>query len=106
MEITHRSGKKAKVCYGSEWNWNFKGKDEEAKGLNAWVLEDEWSNLGVRFTSGNKFNFWQFVILTISQSESSYNLSAQGTATMPFWALDFTKEKTCRWKWRIEIEER
>lgn len=97
-------GKPAKIQYGSEWNLTFKNQDLEKKDLKQWELKDEWSELKAVFESEKSFNLWQFQIMTISQSESSYNLTPQGVCCMPFWELDFSKEQEFSWNWQIKIE--
>jgi len=86
--LINKGANKLDFCFGSEWNFNFKSDSRELLSVKEASVQDEWSKLGIICTSEDSFDVWQYEIKTVSQTESEYCLSTQGTSFLPHWHIE------------------
>jgi len=83
----------ADFCFGSEWNFNFNSSQHKAQDVSEYVLDDEWSSMRVVFSAEKTFSMWRNQIKTVSQTESDYCLTNQGTSMFAHWNLKLSPGK-------------
>ncbi|MBU1862536.1 MAG: DUF1926 domain-containing protein [Candidatus Omnitrophica bacterium] len=103
--VTNKGRSAIQFCFGSEWNFNFKNSDKQFQSVKKVTVHDEWSNMGVIFSSAEAFTLWQYPIQTVSQTESEYCLSDQGTSLFPHWHMTIPPEGQRTVSFHVDIIE-
>ena len=102
-KITNLSDKQLDLKFALEQVFAFSDKTPEdtaqIKDTNSWVRKDKNLNMTVNVTSSVKCNFWTSAIETVSNSESGYEKTYQGTTL--FNVYDFILEPMENFKFII-----
>lgn len=86
-KIANESKDRIDCLWGTEWNFTFYDKAKDLQGLSRIEIQDGWSPVQVIFEGEKPFNYWQFPIETVAQTEKDFRLIHQGIATFPHWRL-------------------
>ncbi|MFH1387671.1 MAG: alpha-amylase/4-alpha-glucanotransferase domain-containing protein [bacterium] len=121
-EITNQGNSAVELHFGPEFNFSLlagnapdryylingvKPADPEleSQGVDAEVksvkLVDEWKGFVVLLELEECANFWRFPIMTVSQSESGFEKTYQGSVLFPNW--NFSLEPGEKWKTKIVL---
>ena len=92
-KITNSAFKKIEGLWGSEWNMNFYGQSRNESGVHKIDLQDGWSPVYLEIVSPKPFDYWQFPIETLSQTEKDFRLIHQGVALFPHWRLSLNPKE-------------
>ena len=86
-KIVNLSSRKVDCLWGSEWSTNFYGQTRNESDLRKVELQDGWSGALLEITGPDLFDYWQFPIETLSQTEQDFRLMHQGVSVFPHWKL-------------------
>ncbi len=101
--IINLADKRVSFRFISEWNFNFKSKNKVDTGVTKKIVCDEWSDRAIAVRSCVPVDFWQYEINTVSQTESSYSLSSQGTSLAVSVNLDIPTGKKEEFSYELSI---
>ncbi len=90
-KLKNDSSEKIDCLWGNEWSFNFYDREREEKGTLQIEIQDGWSPVHLELKSKEAFDYWQFPIETIAQTEKDYRLMHQGIAIFPHWRLSLAK---------------
>lgn len=85
--ITNRSLQTVDCLWGSEWSLNFFDRERIESSLSKVEVQDGWSPVHLEITGGSAFDYWQFPIETVAQTEKDFRLMHQGISVFPHWSL-------------------
>ena len=85
--IKNETAEKIDCIWGSEWNFNFFEREKNETGIKKWEIQDGWSPIHLTLSGDDTFDYWQFPIETVAQTEKDYRLLHQGIAVFPHWRL-------------------
>jgi len=85
--ITNDSAEKIDCLWGSEWSFNFYDRTRQEGRLNRVEIQDGWSPVQVILTGEEPFDYWQFPVETVAQTEKDFRLLHQGISVFPHWRL-------------------
>lgn len=86
-DITNASNEKCECLFGSEWNFNFFERARREKEVDQIEIQDGWSPIQIKIHCERGFDYWQFPIETIAQTEKDFRLLHQGISVFPHWRL-------------------
>lgn len=83
------NGSKEKIeCRGgSEWNFNFFDRERSEEGVKGVEIQDGWSPVHLEIRGEEPFDYWQFPIETVAQTEKDFRLMHQGISVFPHWRI-------------------
>lgn len=87
FKITNRSKNNMKFLFGSEWNFNFYAHERIETDIRRTDLQDGWSAVHLEILGEKPFDFWQFPIETLAQTEKDFRLIHQGMSVFPHWKV-------------------
>lgn len=85
--IKNESAEKIDCIWGSEWNFNFFDREKNETAIKKWEIQDGWSPIHLTLSGNETFDYWQYPIETVAQTEKDYRLLHQGIAVFPHWRL-------------------
>ena len=92
-KIKNDSKKEIACLYGSEWSFNFFDREKNQAGIRQAEIQDGWSPVHLEMTSGAPFDYWQFPIETVAQTEADFRLIHQGISAFPHWRLSLKPQE-------------
>ena len=92
-KITNTASKRIEGLWGSEWSMNFYGPPRKESGVHKIELQDGWSPVHLEISSTQPFDYWQFPIETLSQTEKDFRLIHQGMALFPHWRISLQPQE-------------
>lgn len=87
FKITNRSKKNLEFLFGSEWNFNFFAQQRAETRIQRTDIQDGWSAVHLEVRSEKPFDYWQFPIETLAQTERDFRLIHQGISVFPHWKV-------------------
>lgn len=87
FKIQNKGSKEIDCLWGSEWSFNFFDLEREEKGVRRVQIQDGWSPVFIEIKGAGPFDYWQYPIETVAQTESDFRLLHQGIAVFPHWRL-------------------
>lgn len=100
ISLQNISGSSLRFLFGQEWNFTFFEKMENQQRLQTFTVQDNWSRGNVEIRSDKPFNYWQYPIETLAQTEKDYQLMHQGLCIFPHWQIEIPKGG----EWRGKVE--
>ena len=103
IEITlvHTRGKDLSFLYGQEWNLTFYDGRRNEAGVHGADIQDGWSRAHLRIESPAPFDYWQYPIETLAQTEKDFQLMHQGLCIFPHWKV--TLPAGDRWRTQFQL---
>lgn len=86
-KITNTTRERIDCIYGSEWNLNFFAREREEREMSQVEVQDGWSTVCLKISGSASFDYWQFPIETVAQTETTFRLIHQGISVFPHWRL-------------------
>jgi len=94
--LVNETSKKVNCLWGSEWNLTFYDRERDETGVRRIAIQDGWSTVHLEISSEEPFDYWQFPIETVAQTEKDFRLLHQGISVFPHWRLSLAPGKECR----------
>jgi len=91
--ILNDSQKKVDYLWGMEWRFNFYDRERKVKGTRQVEIQDSWSPVHLTLLAERPFDYWQYPIETVAQTEKDYRLLHQGISVFPHWSLALAPQK-------------
>lgn len=85
--ITNGSSQILNFLWGSEWSFNFFDRERNENQVRGVQIQDGWSPVHLEITGEEAFDYWQFPIETVAQTEKDFRLIHQGISVFPHWRL-------------------
>ncbi len=92
--LTNRSPKKLDCLWGAEWGFNFFDREKQYQDTRQIKIQDGWSPVNIQITGEEAFDYWQFPIETLSQTEVDFRLIHQGISVFPHWRMNLQPQET------------
>lgn len=92
--LRNLSSKSLEMLWGNEWSFNFYDREREEKGVSRVEVQDGWSRVHLEIAASEPFDYWQFPLETVAQTEKDYRLMHQGIAVFPHWKLRLKPHET------------
>jgi alpha-amylase len=106
LKVTN-GGREALDClWGMEWSFNFYDKERSEEGVSRVEVQDGWSPVYIEVAADEPFDYWQFPIETVAQTESDFRLIHQGISVFPHWPLTLRPGQTVERKLIFRISKR
>lgn len=92
--LTNESSETLNCLWGEAWGFNFFDREKKSEGVRRVEIQDGWSRVHVEITGKDPFDYWQFPIETLSQTEADFRLIHQGLAAFPHWRISLKPRET------------
>lgn len=89
-KLTNKAGKKWSGLWGSEWSFNFYDREKSEQKISEVELQDGWSPVNLKISSDESFDYWQFPIETVAQTEQDFRVIHQGVSVFPHWQVSLS----------------
>lgn len=93
-KVTNLSSEAIVGLWGSEWNFTFYDREREEAEVRQTEIQDGWSPVHLRIDSDTPFDYWQFPIETVAQTEKDFRLIHQGISVFPHWRLELAPRRS------------
>lgn len=85
--IANQTSGVLEFLWGSEWNFNFFDRERDENQIRQIEIQDGWSPVHLEITGDEVFDYWQFPIETVAQTEKDFRLIHQGISVFPHWRI-------------------
>jgi len=92
-KLMNESSEKIDLLWGFEWRFTFFDKERNESGILQTEIQDGWSPAHLVISAERAFDYWQFPIETVAQTEKDYRLLHQGIGVFPHWRLALEPRK-------------
>jgi len=85
--IVSQTPQPLELLWGSEWSFNFFDRERNEDRIRQTQVQDGWSPVHLEIAGEETFDYWQFPIETVAQTEKDFRLIHQGISVFPHWRI-------------------